>query len=146
MTQGARTAEELDALLEDAFVLRDPEALASLFEPRALLVAGSGPGQVRGNEEIALLAPVPCSGNFTYVASPGASYGRTTSRSSSLPTARTRCAAALAAPGATRSRFWQGPRLRAARLSGPRDDHRLDGEPIRLTGHYEDQKGGEPCT
>jgi hypothetical protein len=70
MTQGARTPEELDALLEDAFVLRDPEALASLFEPRALLVAGSGTDQVRGNEEIALLAPVLCSGNFTYVAEP----------------------------------------------------------------------------
>ncbi len=35
MTPGARTPEELDALLEDAFVLRDPGALASLFEARA---------------------------------------------------------------------------------------------------------------
>ena len=70
MNPGARTPEELDALLEDAFVLCDPGALASLFEARALLVAGEGAGEVRGSEEIALLAPVLCSGDFTYLAGP----------------------------------------------------------------------------
>lgn len=70
MNPGARTPEELDALLEDAFVLRDTEALASLFEARALLVAGDGAGAVRGSEEIALLAPVLWSGDFTYLADP----------------------------------------------------------------------------
>jgi hypothetical protein len=54
VAQGARTPEEVDALLEDAFVLRDPEALASRFEARALLVAGAG--AVRRSEEIALSA------------------------------------------------------------------------------------------
>ncbi len=70
MNPSARTPEELDALLEDAFVLRDPGALASLFEARALLVAGDGAGGVRGSEEIALLAPVLWSGDFTYLADP----------------------------------------------------------------------------
>ena len=70
MNAGARTPEELDALLEDAFVLRDPRALASLFEARALLVAGDGAGAVRGSERIALLAPVLWSGDFTYLADP----------------------------------------------------------------------------
>ena len=70
MTQGARTPEELDALFEDAFVLRDPAALAPLFEARALLVAGGVTGEVRGSEEIALLAPALWSRGFTYVADP----------------------------------------------------------------------------
>jgi hypothetical protein len=70
MTQGARTPEELDALLEDAFVLRDPGALASLFEARALLVAGGVTGKLRGSEEIALLASTLWSRDFTYVADP----------------------------------------------------------------------------
>jgi len=38
MRPGARTPEELDALLEDAFVVRDRRALAALFEGDALLV------------------------------------------------------------------------------------------------------------
>ena len=70
MNPGARTPEELDALLEDAFVLRDPGALASLFEARALLVAGGGAGEVHGSKAIALAAPVLWSGDLTYVAAP----------------------------------------------------------------------------
>jgi len=38
-----RTPEELETLLEDAFVLHDPQALAQLFQPGAMLVAGGGP-------------------------------------------------------------------------------------------------------
>jgi Domain of unknown function (DUF4440) len=70
VTQGARTPEELDALFEDAFVLRDPGAVASLFEARALLVAGGVTGEVRGSEEIALSASALWSRDFTYVADP----------------------------------------------------------------------------
>lgn len=70
MNPAARTPEELDALLEDAFVLRDAGAFASLFEARALLVAGDGAGAVRGSKEIALLAAVLWSGDFTYLADP----------------------------------------------------------------------------
>ena len=68
MTEGAHTPEELDALLEDAFVLRDPTALGSLFEARALLVAGGGTGEVRGSEEIVQSAPALWSRDLTYVA------------------------------------------------------------------------------
>jgi hypothetical protein len=70
MTQGARTPEELDVLFEDAFVLRDPGALAPLFEERALLVAVGVAGEARGSEEIALSASALWSRDFTYVADP----------------------------------------------------------------------------
>jgi hypothetical protein len=70
VTQAARTPEELEALFEDAFVLRDPGAVAPLFEARALLVAGGGAGEVRGSEEIALCASALWSRDITYVAEP----------------------------------------------------------------------------
>jgi hypothetical protein len=70
VTEGARTPEELEALFEDAFVLRDPASVASLFEARALLVAGGGAREVRGSEEIALSASVLWSRDFTYLAEP----------------------------------------------------------------------------
>jgi hypothetical protein len=70
VTQAARTPEELAALFEDAFGLRDPGALASLFEARALLVGGGLTGEVRGSEEIALSASALWSRDFVYVADP----------------------------------------------------------------------------
>jgi hypothetical protein len=56
MGAGARTPEELETLLEDAFVLRDRELLAELFEPGAVLVAGGGLQEARGGQEIAQVA------------------------------------------------------------------------------------------
>ena len=47
MRPRARTPDELDALLEDAFVLRDRRAVAALFENDALLVDVAA-GQARG--------------------------------------------------------------------------------------------------
>ena len=70
MTQGARTPEELEALLEDAFVLRDQGALAPLFEARALLVAGGGTAEVRGNREIARSVSALWAHDYTYLADP----------------------------------------------------------------------------
>ncbi len=70
MTEGARTPEELEALFEDAFVLRDPGAVAPLFEARALLVAGRGMGEARGSEEIARSASGLWSRDLAYVADP----------------------------------------------------------------------------
>src|SRR5215216_4537846 len=52
MRSGARTPEELDALLEDAFVVRDRRAVAALFESEALLVDAAA-GEARGASEIA---------------------------------------------------------------------------------------------
>jgi ketosteroid isomerase-like protein len=52
MRPRARTPDELDALLEDAFVLRDQRAVAALFESDSLLVDAAG-GQARGASEIA---------------------------------------------------------------------------------------------
>ncbi len=42
MSQGARTPEELEALLEDAFILSDAEKVISLFEPNGILVTARG--------------------------------------------------------------------------------------------------------
>jgi hypothetical protein len=68
--QGARTPEELETLLEDAFVLRDPRALTPLFEARALLVAPGLAGEARGNEQIASSASALWAHDYTYLADP----------------------------------------------------------------------------
>lgn len=47
MKAGALTPEELDTLLEDAFVVRDGSAVAELFEADAL-IAGNGAASARG--------------------------------------------------------------------------------------------------
>lgn len=49
---GARTPEELEALLEDTLLLGDLVALAALFEDGAAFVVGGQPA-VRGSEKIA---------------------------------------------------------------------------------------------
>jgi ketosteroid isomerase-like protein len=67
MRPRARTPEELDALVEDAFVLRDRRALAALFENDALLV-DAGAGQARGAGEIASWATETWKRGRTYVA------------------------------------------------------------------------------
>lgn len=57
-------------LLEDAFVLRDPRALMSLFEAEARIVADGAEGEVRGSGEIAVLATGLWARDITYVARP----------------------------------------------------------------------------
>jgi hypothetical protein len=70
MRPGARTPEELETLLEDAFVIRNGEALAELFEDGAVLVAGEGAQEARGGDEIARLASEMWERNRTYLADP----------------------------------------------------------------------------
>jgi Domain of unknown function (DUF4440) len=70
MEPGARTPEELETLLEDAFVTRDGAALARLFEAGAVLAAGDGPQEARGREAIARLATALWARGRTYVAAP----------------------------------------------------------------------------
>jgi hypothetical protein len=67
MRPGARTPEELDALLEDAFVVRDRRAVAALFESEALLLHGAA-GEARGAREIASWATETWKLGLTYVA------------------------------------------------------------------------------
>ncbi len=57
-------------MLEDAFVMRDDEALAELFDEAAVLDASQRQRQARGRAEIRRLADVLCRGNRTYVAQP----------------------------------------------------------------------------
>jgi Domain of unknown function (DUF4440) len=68
--RGARTPEELETLLEDAFVLRDGEALAPLFEAGAVLAPGDGPRVTRGRAAIARAAAALWARDRAYVAAP----------------------------------------------------------------------------
>jgi hypothetical protein len=52
MSAGGYSPEELEALIEDAFVLRDGMAFASLFEDGGVLLTG-GACELRGREAIA---------------------------------------------------------------------------------------------
>ena len=70
MGPGARTPEELETLLEDAFVLRDGAALAPLFEAGAVLAAGDGPRETRGRAAIGRLTAALWARDRTYVADP----------------------------------------------------------------------------
>jgi hypothetical protein len=70
MAGGARTPEDLETLLEDAFVLRSGEAIAELFEDGAVLVAYDGAGEAHGQEEIARLARQMWQRNRSYLADP----------------------------------------------------------------------------
>jgi ketosteroid isomerase-like protein len=63
---GARTPEELETMLEDAFVLRDREAVAQLFEERAVLAAAAG--EARGREQIGRLAAAIWQRDHSYLA------------------------------------------------------------------------------
>jgi hypothetical protein len=67
MRSGARTPEELDVLLEDAFVVRDRRAVAALFESYALVADGAAQ-EARGVREIASWAAETWSSGLTYVA------------------------------------------------------------------------------
>lgn len=67
MKPKARTPEELETLFEDAFVVRDREALAELFEDGAVLVAGDGVPEARGGEEIARSATALWERDHTYL-------------------------------------------------------------------------------
>ena len=70
MRTGAGTPEELETLLEDAFVLRDREAVAQLFEAGGLLVAAATATEARGSEQIAHLATAMWGRDRTYLAAP----------------------------------------------------------------------------
>jgi ketosteroid isomerase-like protein len=67
MRPRARTPDELAALLEDAFVLRDRRAVGALFEGDALLVDATA-GQARGAGEIVCWAAETWRRGATYSA------------------------------------------------------------------------------
>jgi hypothetical protein len=70
MRPGAGTPEELDTLLEDAFVTRDRSSVAELFEDWALLADANGRPEVRGRSAIGLAAIATLGGECPYVANP----------------------------------------------------------------------------
>ncbi|MDQ4072401.1 MAG: hypothetical protein M3088_05945 [Actinomycetota bacterium] len=70
MRTGASTPEELESLLEDAFVTRDADAVGEMFEEGAVLLAGRGGREARGAREIERLARTLLEADRTYVAEP----------------------------------------------------------------------------
>jgi hypothetical protein len=70
MPAGSRTPEELETLLEDAFMLRDHHALAQLFHPGAVLVVGDGLPEARGHQQITRLATRLWDLDRSYLADP----------------------------------------------------------------------------
>ncbi|MDA0167890.1 hypothetical protein OJ998_02240 [Solirubrobacter taibaiensis] len=67
MSSGALTPEELETLLEDAFVIRDRTALAGLFETDGLLVAAGTAARGAG---IDALASALWARDLSYLAQP----------------------------------------------------------------------------
>jgi mannose-6-phosphate isomerase-like protein (cupin superfamily) len=70
MDASARTPEELETLLEDAFVLHDRQALTQLFDPGAILVAGGGLPEARGHRQIVRVATELWDSDRRYLADP----------------------------------------------------------------------------
>ena len=70
MDPGARTPEELETLLEDAFVARDAAALQAMFADGAVLLAGSAEREARGAPAIARRASALWAHDGTYIAAP----------------------------------------------------------------------------
>jgi hypothetical protein len=70
MRPGARSPEELETLFEDAFVIRDREALAQLFEDGGVLAAGDGRDAACGPRAISHLATAMWQRDRTYLADP----------------------------------------------------------------------------
>lgn len=70
MRPGARTPEELETLLEDAFVTRDPQALCDIFEQGGVLVGGDPAREAHGPEAIWRLAGAMLESGWSYLAEP----------------------------------------------------------------------------
>lgn len=70
MTSGARTPEQLDTLLEDAFVVRDGAVLARLFDDGAVFADAGGGPVARGGEAICHAVEELWAAGGTYVAGP----------------------------------------------------------------------------
>lgn len=69
MNRDARSPEELETLLEDAFVVRDAPAVSRLFLAGGVLAVG-GRREARGAEQIARAAAAMWRAGLTHVAEP----------------------------------------------------------------------------
>ena len=70
MRPGARTPEELETLLEDAVLTRDPQALSDIFEEGGVLVAGSPAREAHGPDAIRRLARAILQSGLSYLPEP----------------------------------------------------------------------------
>ncbi len=70
MRTGASTPEELESLLEDAFVVGDPAALAALFDTAGILAVGQDDVEMCDGAANARFGAAICERGFTYLADP----------------------------------------------------------------------------
>jgi hypothetical protein len=70
MKSGASSPEELESLMEDAFVTCDRGVLAELFADGAALLAEDDAAEARGDAQIARRTARPCEHGFRYLADP----------------------------------------------------------------------------
>jgi hypothetical protein len=70
MRSGASSPEELECLLEDAFVVRDRDTLAGLFDDGAVLLIGAHASEARGGCQIARQTAALCESGYRYLAHP----------------------------------------------------------------------------
>ena len=70
MRTGAHTPEELETLLEDAFVTCDADAVGEIFEEGAVLVTDEVRREAHGSEDIARLVRKLLRADRSYVAEP----------------------------------------------------------------------------
>jgi ketosteroid isomerase-like protein len=64
---GARTPEELETLVEDAFLMRDLDEVSALFHEGAVLVPSAGGPEARGGEAISHAVAALWGNGRTYV-------------------------------------------------------------------------------
>jgi hypothetical protein len=67
MVEGARTPEELETLLEDAFVMRDRIELSALFDEGAVLGSRADEREARGGDAISQAVAHLWEGGRSYV-------------------------------------------------------------------------------
>jgi hypothetical protein len=70
VNSGASSPEELESLLEDAFVTCDRGALAELFAGGAVLLAGEGATAARGGAQIERRVASLCERGYRYLSDP----------------------------------------------------------------------------
>jgi ketosteroid isomerase-like protein len=70
MKLGASSPEELESLMEDAFVTCDRGALAELFADGAVLLTEDEGAEARGDAQIAQRAASLCERGYRYLADP----------------------------------------------------------------------------
>ena len=74
MDSDAQSPEELETLLEDAFLLRDADAVARLFEVDSVLITGDETLRLRRRDDVLRVMSLMCVDGYRYLADPRSVY------------------------------------------------------------------------